>query len=206
MGSRDTRAAACRVHAGPGHAERHPARAPATQLTRHHQRPCQATWASGNWARSSLRVRAARLCLAICLEILGQDDALDCAGTKAGAPCQCSPCSLGERLCACALRPALQGAARPVMPHSLQITLSRRVCCSLDKPAEDCLAVHYIVLQPLRSLLETFGRFQATTAWFNDSGDPFGRGQSVMPWDRDAGAHVLHDPRHAGPRQLLVCP
>ena len=59
---------------------------------------------------------------------------------------------------------------------------------------DNCLAVHYMVVQPLRDLLENFGHFQATVAWFNDC-DPFGRGQSVMPWDRQTGQHVLHDPR-----------
>ena len=61
--------------------------------------------------------------------------------------------------------------------------------------AEDCLAVHYMVLPPLHGLLEGFGRFQASVAWYNDTSDPFGRGQSVMPWDAEAGRHVLHDPR-----------
>ena len=61
-----------------------------------------------------------------------------------------------------------------------------------------CLSVHYIVLQPLQSLLGRFGRFQSSQAWLPASSqDPFGRGSSVMPWDRLAGSHVLHDPRCA---------
>ena len=61
-----------------------------------------------------------------------------------------------------------------------------------------CLSVHYIVLPPLQSLLGRFGRFQSSVAWLPASSqDPFGRGSSVMPWDRQAGSHVLHDPRCA---------
>ena len=64
----------------------------------------------------------------------------------------------------------VRAAVRVLTCSSVRLTWLP-LCCRVD----DCLAVHYIVLQPLRSLLEAFGRFQATVAWFNDTKDPFGR-------------------------------
>ncbi len=61
-----------------------------------------------------------------------------------------------------------------------------------------CLSqtVQMYVLPPFRLHLDTFGAFQASTAWLPESSrDPFGRGASVMPWDRESKAHVLDDPR-----------
>ena len=63
-----------------------------------------------------------------------------------------------------------------------------------------CLSMHYIVLLPLRRLLQAFGSFQSSVAWLPASSqDPFGRGSAVLPWNRQLSVHVLHDPRCAPP-------
>jgi hypothetical protein len=54
----------------------------------------------------------------------------------------------------------------------------------------------YFVLPALNKHVATFGKFQATTAFYDDGSDPFGRSPSVMPWNRAGKAHVLHDPRN----------
>ena len=54
----------------------------------------------------------------------------------------------------------------------------------------------FYVLPPLDQHLATFGAFQASTAYYDDDSDPFGRSPSVMPYNRHSKAHVLHDPRN----------
>ena len=40
------------------------------------------------------------------------------------------------------------------------------------------------------------GSFYAQKAWLpRDFPDPFGRGASMMPWDRETNSHVLNDAR-----------
>ena len=56
--------------------------------------------------------------------------------------------------------------------------------------------VSFFVLPPLNTLMARYGRHAATTAFYTDSSDPFGRAPSVMPWDRDAQQHVVHDGRN----------
>ena len=59
------------------------------------------------------------------------------------------------------------------------------------------LAVHYFVIPELHAHVAAFGDFQAKVAYFDpgERGDPFGRTDSVMPWDREDEQHVLQDPR-----------
>jgi hypothetical protein len=42
----------------------------------------------------------------------------------------------------------------------------------------------------------SYGNFAASTAWLpRDFPDPFARGSSIMPWDREDKRHVLQDGR-----------
>ena len=44
--------------------------------------------------------------------------------------------------------------------------------------------------------IDRFSAYQASTTFFNGStGDPFKRGPSMMPWDRELNQHVTDDPR-----------
>ena len=52
------------------------------------------------------------------------------------------------------------------------------------------------MLPALNKHLATFGAFQASTAFYDDESDPFGRSPSVMPFSRKDKTHVLHDPRN----------
>ncbi|KAK9810984.1 hypothetical protein WJX73_003381 [Symbiochloris irregularis] len=74
-----------------------------------------------------------------------------------------------------------------------------RLVLHFDDAASSRTVAHYFVLLPLKEHLRRFGEFQATSAWFataaGQAPDPFGRAPSVMPWDRQAGRHVLQDPR-----------
>lgn len=59
---------------------------------------------------------------------------------------------------------------------------------------------HYYVLPRFSTQVQRLGRHMAHVAWLpREHPDPFGRGASVMPWDRSAhggqGAHVLDDAR-----------
>lgn len=61
-------------------------------------------------------------------------------------------------------------------------------------------AAHYYCLPAFSAQVERLGQHMAHVAWLpRDYPDPFGRGASVMPWDRAAnggtGAHVLNDAR-----------
>lgn len=61
----------------------------------------------------------------------------------------------------------------------------------------------YFVLPGLDTHLATFGKFQADPkgAFYDDETDPFGRSPSVMPYNREGKAHVLHGKynRSSGP-------
>ncbi|GAP93127.1 putative glycoside hydrolase family 43 protein [Rosellinia necatrix] len=55
--------------------------------------------------------------------------------------------------------------------------------------------VHYHVTKTNAETLGSLGSFLTTKQWFNDSSDPFGRANSVMTYDYEAGAIVTQDPR-----------
>ena len=53
--------------------------------------------------------------------------------------------------------------------------------------------INYRTLPPFDQHMDTYGRFQADTAFFAAE-DPFRRSPSFMPWDRELNAAVLDDP------------
>ncbi|WP_129791065.1 DUF5695 domain-containing protein [Sphingosinicella sp. CPCC 101087] len=55
--------------------------------------------------------------------------------------------------------------------------------------------VHYFVTKPAAEAVADMGRFLTTRQWYDDPADPFGRGPSIMSYDKEAGAIVLQDPR-----------
>ena len=57
---------------------------------------------------------------------------------------------------------------------------------------------HYIVVgaKSLREHVSNYGRFAVETAWLpHDYPDPFARGSSIVPWDREDHRHVMQDGR-----------
>jgi len=54
--------------------------------------------------------------------------------------------------------------------------------------------INYRTLPPFDEHMDTYGRFQADTAFFT-ADDPFRRSPSFMPWDRELNTTVLNDPR-----------
>lgn len=55
---------------------------------------------------------------------------------------------------------------------------------------------HYLVLPPLPSQVAALSHHWSEVAWLpRDYPDPFGRGASVLPWDREDGRHRLQDAR-----------
>lgn len=54
--------------------------------------------------------------------------------------------------------------------------------------------INYRTLPPFDEHIETYGKFQADTAFFT-APDPFRRSPSFMPWDRELNKTVLNDPR-----------
>ncbi len=55
---------------------------------------------------------------------------------------------------------------------------------------------HYHVTPPFAAQVAAVGRHWAEQAWLpRDFPDPFGRGASVAPWDREDAVHVLDDSR-----------
>lgn len=57
-------------------------------------------------------------------------------------------------------------------------------------------AAHYFVLPPFQTQIDRVTRHWSDTAWLpRDYPDPFGRGASVMPWDREDGRHRFNDGR-----------
>ena len=55
---------------------------------------------------------------------------------------------------------------------------------------------HFLVVPPFAEQVSKLGTHLAHTAWLpRDYPDPFGRGASVMPWDRSTNSHVLDDAR-----------
>ena len=55
---------------------------------------------------------------------------------------------------------------------------------------------HYYVLPPLHEQIAAVTTHWSTVAWVpREFDDPFGRGASVMPWDREDGRHRFNDGR-----------
>jgi hypothetical protein len=54
--------------------------------------------------------------------------------------------------------------------------------------------INYRTLPAFDAHIETFGKFQADTAFFT-APDPFRRSPSFMPWDRELNKTVLNDKR-----------
>jgi hypothetical protein len=55
--------------------------------------------------------------------------------------------------------------------------------------------IHYFVTKPEKQILADMGHFFTTTQWFEDPKDPFGRGPSVMSYDRELNQIVMQDSR-----------
>lgn len=56
-------------------------------------------------------------------------------------------------------------------------------------------AIHYRVIKPQAEAVADLGRFLTTRQWFVDPHDPFGRGPSVMSYDRELDRIVAQDSR-----------
>ena len=55
---------------------------------------------------------------------------------------------------------------------------------------------HYLVLPPFTQQVESVAKHWSEVAWLpRDYPDPFGRGASVLPWDREDKRHRLNDGR-----------
>lgn len=59
------------------------------------------------------------------------------------------------------------------------------------------LAIHYFAIgRSLSDHVDQYGAFMANTAWLPvDYPDPFNRGASMVPWDRERKRHILQDGR-----------
>ena len=69
-----------------------------------------------------------------------------------------------------------------------------RVSVALSDGSE--AVAHFAVLPPLPAQVAAVATHWAEVAWLpKDFPDPFGRGASVMPWDREAKRHRLQDGR-----------
>ncbi|KAJ2988832.1 hypothetical protein NUW58_g3774 [Xylaria curta] len=55
--------------------------------------------------------------------------------------------------------------------------------------------IHYHVTKASTDVLSNLGTFLTTKQWFDDASDPFGRANSVMTYDYEAGAIVKQDAR-----------
>ncbi|KAF7899294.1 uncharacterized protein EAF01_008507 [Botrytis porri] len=55
--------------------------------------------------------------------------------------------------------------------------------------------VNYAITLSAPSAISTLGTFLTTKQWFSNTSDPFGRGPSVISYDRSVDAQVLQDPR-----------
>jgi len=55
--------------------------------------------------------------------------------------------------------------------------------------------IHYHVTKASTEVLSNLGNFLTTKQWFNDTSDPFGRANSIMTYDYEAGAIVTQDSR-----------
>lgn len=55
--------------------------------------------------------------------------------------------------------------------------------------------VHYYLIKPMPQVVSDLGRFLFTRQWFDDPKDPFGRGPSIMSYDRETDRIVTQDSR-----------
>lgn len=56
-------------------------------------------------------------------------------------------------------------------------------------------SIHYFVMEPMAEAVDKMGRFLYRQQWYEGEGDPFGRGPSIMGYDREAGEMVLQEQR-----------
>ena len=54
------------------------------------------------------------------------------------------------------------------------------------------------VLPPLDEHLASYGKFASETAWYGNTSDPFGRGNSVLAWNRELKKHIGVPPEQNG--------
>jgi hypothetical protein len=95
-----------------------------------------------------------------------------------------------------ALAPTAPGQAVNLTVVSLQGLARGRARLVLSFSDGTSQFVHYYVLPPLRTHIDTYATHASTVAWLpRDFVDPFGRSASVMPWDREDGVHILQDAR-----------
>ncbi|APA14501.1 hypothetical protein SS1G_06426 [Sclerotinia sclerotiorum 1980 UF-70] len=55
--------------------------------------------------------------------------------------------------------------------------------------------VNYVITQSAPGAISSLGTFLTSNQWLESSSDPFGRGPSVISYDRSVNAQVLQDPR-----------
>ncbi|KAI1269559.1 hypothetical protein F5Y18DRAFT_437450 [Xylariaceae sp. FL1019] len=55
--------------------------------------------------------------------------------------------------------------------------------------------IHYYVTKPNTDTLSSLGTFLTTKQWYTNTSDPFGRANSVMSYDYEAGAILTQEPR-----------
>lgn len=80
----------------------------------------------------------------------------------------------------------------PTSTFSGLVRVSAWFATARGSPVE--LAVHYLVLPPLPSLLSRYGAFTSAKVYFNDS-DLFGRTHSFMGWDDTTQGMMLQEDR-----------
>jgi len=97
------------------------------------------------------------------------------------------------------LTASLKGPAAPDSPFeaiAVQGKSRGRVSLAVTMSDDTVLTVHYQVLPALSTQVSRVGQHWANDAWLpRDYPDPFGRGASVMPWDKETKSHVLDDSR-----------
>lgn len=88
--------------------------------------------------------------------------------------------------------PAASGGGWVVVP--LIAVADGRPRLTLSFSDGSTMVIPYRTTEPFDARVDRYGKFQSEVAFFNQT-DPFRRGPSIMPWDRELGAHVLNDPR-----------
>ena len=120
---------------------------------------------------------------------------------KGYAPSQALPTAQPGTTCICSDLVTVQCSVpgQLALPIRGQRYGRARLTLTFDDDRQSQAVAHYFVLPPMQEHVQCFGAFQASKAWFQagpyNETDPFGRAPSVMPWDREAERHVLHDPR-----------
>lgn len=89
---------------------------------------------------------------------------------------------------------AAPATAKGWLSIPLQATGDGRPRVTLRYSDHSVQVLNYRTLPAFDEHIETFGRFQADTAFFTAS-DPFRRSPSFMPWDRELNKTVLNDKR-----------